>query len=1136
MLNKKFLFLLLAIIANLLLISHSISKADSKNELNMVINEIGAFENSGSEWIEILNVSDNPINLDGWKFWEQETKHGLNAFQGDLILESNEFAIIADEGGTFLTNNPNFTGTIIDSSWTTLSEDGEEIGLIDHEGNFIELFTYLKTENFSLERKDPNLNIYTESNWQEHLNSHTGGYENSNFELKNTNSTELTTQNPPPLIDNQPLSNIQNFSSAFNGTSTNLSWTFPESISKALILKNTQNISATLENQIQYSKGDFIEGNEIIAITNESFFKDYDFEEEQNYFYEIFSLDDKLNYSDGETTEIKIPYLIKENDIVINEFVSNPENDEEWIELFNKNSKTLDLNKSFLMDESGTKHFLDAEIKSKTYFVIENPKFNLNNSGDSIIFYNQYEQIIDQVSYGSGKNIQAPDKAQSAGLFNQVWMIFGNPTKETANKIINHPPKAIIKVQSGATTGEEKVTINLDGSDSYDPDGDDLKFHWDFGDNTENINKNPNSKTFDTEGEYNIILTVTDAWNEKSTDILKIVVEGENDKSNATETNQSTKTINDISTDIDIQNKDILNQNPDQEYFYNLQITELLPNPEGEDSENEWIEIFNNNDKEINLSGLFLDDIDGGSKAFALEGFKIKTKEYLIFQSSTTKITLNQSNDSARLITEDGQIIDEVFYKDTAEEGFSYALINDEWIWTDTQTPAEENISHILGNFENNENDKYFDNLNFQPLFLNEIFPNPFGRDNSQEWIEIYNPATISVNLKNWSIDDSNDGSKIFTFEENLFVPANGFFTIYSYDSKLNLNNNIDEMRLFNPNNLLQDQIKYEKAEEGLSLAKFENEWIWTDFPTPNTGNIFSEQTDEETNKENNQKYLDGDLSDEIFLSEIMPNPKGKELDNEWIEIFNASDKDINLGNWYLMDNSKSEKKFIFSDKKIIKAKSYLTISRQESKIALDNNEDHLFLYDFEEELKAEIEYKKSIEGQSYAMVNIINENTAQISSKHLIKHALAQDVAPENYWTWVDKPSPGRQNQTFYKFSGKVAEKLDQYLYLQISNDKKIQVNLENLDINNELSENLLQSGSEIEILAEETDKNLFNLKEFSLIKTANAYSADINQANTNFWLILIPALLAGLTLGIWRIKENGMLKKILHKLAEVC
>ena len=69
-------------------------------------------------------------------------------------------------------------------------------------------------------------------------------------------------------------------------------------------------------------------------------------------------------------------------------------------------------------------------------------------------------------------------------------------------------------------------------------------------------------------------------------------------------------------------------------------------------------------------------------------------------------------------------------------------------------------------------------------------------------------------------------------------------------------------------------------------------------------------------------------------------------------------------------------------------------------------------------------------------------------------------------------------QNQTFYKFSGKVAEKLDQYLYLQISNDKKIQVNLENLDINNELSENLLQSGSEIEILAEETDKNLFNLK----------------------------------------------------------
>jgi hypothetical protein len=123
-------------------------------------------------------VEGESVDLSSWKFWENNTNHALALKQGnDFVLEPGEFAIITQDDKKFLAEYPAITNTILDSSWTTLSEEGEEIGLKfgSGENDFVERFSYIASDNFSLERKDPSLNDYTENNWIEHVNGNSAG-------------------------------------------------------------------------------------------------------------------------------------------------------------------------------------------------------------------------------------------------------------------------------------------------------------------------------------------------------------------------------------------------------------------------------------------------------------------------------------------------------------------------------------------------------------------------------------------------------------------------------------------------------------------------------------------------------------------------------------------------------------------------------------------------------------------------------------------------------------------------------------------------------------------------------------------------------------------------------------------------
>ena len=122
-------------------------------------------------------------------------------------------------------------------------------------------------------------------------------------------------------------------------------------------------------------------------------------------------------------------------------------------------------------------------------------------------------------------------------------------------------------------------------------------------------------------------------------------------------------------------------------------INEILPSSEGEDAKEEWIEIANRSDFEMDLSGWQIVDTGGVTKTYT---FPVKTKiaarGFLILSRPTSKITLNNDSDGLNLIQPDGKIIDSVNYQ-KAPQGESFNRTESGWIWSKNLTPGATNVT-----------------------------------------------------------------------------------------------------------------------------------------------------------------------------------------------------------------------------------------------------------------------------------------------------------------------------------------------------------------------------------------------------------------------------------------------------------
>jgi len=97
---------------------------------------------SDREWIELMNAGAESVNLSNWKFFENNSNHGLSLYSGNESIGPGEFVVIADSPETFLSDWPSFSGNMFDSSWSSFSNTGETFSIKNEDGDIVDEFTY----------------------------------------------------------------------------------------------------------------------------------------------------------------------------------------------------------------------------------------------------------------------------------------------------------------------------------------------------------------------------------------------------------------------------------------------------------------------------------------------------------------------------------------------------------------------------------------------------------------------------------------------------------------------------------------------------------------------------------------------------------------------------------------------------------------------------------------------------------------------------------------------------------------------------------------------------------------------------------------------------------------------------------
>jgi len=283
-------------------------------------------------------------------------------------------------------------------------------------------------------------------------------------------------------------------------------------------------------------------------------------------------------------------------------------------------------------------------------------------------------------------------------------------------------------------------------------------------------------------------------------------------------------------------------------------INEVLSDPTNTTEEKEFIEIWNKGDTEVDLSGFFIDDIDGGSDPRVIEDeTKIEAGGYFVFYMKTI---LNNTGDSARLLNPDGTLFKEVVFGNSHGKDVSYSRKTDgNYEWTTKNTPEEENVFDVIvptptptptptatptsTSSPTPAPSPTPDYSGAKSLIVNEALPDPAGNDGENEFTEIKNTSGQAIDLSGFYIDDAEGGSSAYKIPDGTTIEANGYLVFYSRDTKISLNNTGDNARLLFPDKTLLAEIVFGKSPKtDTSYArKTDESCAWTTEPTPGEEN-----------------------------------------------------------------------------------------------------------------------------------------------------------------------------------------------------------------------------------------------------------------------------------------------------------
>lgn len=859
-----------------------------------VLNEI-MFNPSedNSEFIEIFNNSNMEIDLHGYKIlYYTLPEDSLISYNGDYILSPGQYAVVLESDYDLETGI--YSNMIPDTSKIFFIDDNafgssgmsnssnRSVALLNSFNDTVDTHTYTANnkKGYSDERVLDSSDVWNNS---EMLNG-TPGFINSVSPLLYDLSITEFSVNKPLLV-------------------------FEEQMDFKLIIKNlgtrkseNTSIMITSENVEIYSRklSPLANGDSIIVEFNYSSFEIGKHNVEAKIIYNL-DQDTTNNISELEIEIFDQPNY-SAGDIVINEFMCSPETPEpEWVELFNRSDKDIDISNIKIADSKDTVNLKidNLSIEANHYLVVaDDSSFfdiytglknvviqnipTLNNSADEIRLLDKFDNIIDSINY------------------NQSWINKGFSTERIDPFGLSNDPNNWESTQLNTpgrinSISQKEFDVMVDSVFITKPEivGDTVF----ISSIVKNIGKNNFQfiiKLFQIENNNTNILL--EQSNEQNLNIGEYLIHNFNHPIEIT--TDSLQLLVKITTiDDDVTNNEFKFTIYPSFPRNSLVINEIMYSPIN--GEPEWVEIYNCSDYTIDMINWNISDVLTNPISKRINSSqKILPNEYLVISKDSSILYYHDYLKSKLRIlqfanlnnTEDGVVLKDI-------NGFTMDSVRYSSDWGGSRGSSLERISCDL---ESNNFTNWLESI--------DIEGSTPGRINSNARKD-YDIAIKSINtypqfpVKGDSVEII---IKIMNYGESDIEQ----FTLNIY---LGLGNEAYQLH---------------EVIQGLSIKANDSLIVSSEKPITVDNNLMIRVTAIHENDEdlvNNTLELEiipGFNTNSVLISEIMFN--NKENYSQWIELFNNTDSTINLKNWKIKDNIES--KIITMNDYFIPSNEYLVI------------------------------------------------------------------------------------------------------------------------------------------------------------------------------------------------------------------
>lgn len=782
---------------------------------DVVINEIMYAPSTGEpEWVELLNTTNQSINLGGWRFADATSGVILGPPLGP-ILGPNDFIILS--ANESIHNFYEIPVEVLVLNLPSLNNTGDNLSLTDFNGELVDSVAYNPlwggSGGHSLERISSEGGSNDSSNWGTSISIYkaTPGWINSitkkDFDIAVDNilfNPEFPVQSDTILIS----AKIKNL--GFNDANFSLQLFEDSNLDSIpdLLLETLQNLFVISNDSSIFNFNYQIENLQ----SEKAFFVRADFLPDQ----------DTTNNEAYNTIEPGLPA----QSIVINEIMYTPVGGEpEWIELYNKTDLTINLNgwtvndvfsipvtatinqdvfiqpNSYLVLSRSLSIYDYHRVIPSDVFVLSLP--TLNNDVDGVVLKDDRGLQMDSVLYSSqwgGTNGYSLERVSIDANSNLPanWGSSVDIEQSTPGRINSLTPKQF-----------DLSVAEMGFNPRFPVDGDNVFINA-FIKNNGSSSANNYSVEFyidtDSNNVVDQLLSVVSSLNLAS-----------GDSTNVTSLSPIQNITSEILAAVRVvytEDEDTLNNYFEQSVEPGFPVGVVLINEvmyNTDTNKPEWVELVNVSGDSINIQNWSISDVlTTPTKSFITnDDYFLQQDEYIVIAKDTSfnsaypgvtaKIfyanfgSLGNTSDGVVIYDFRNGIIDSLFYRSSwgGAKGLSLERIsleeetNDSTNWTTSlnpngSTPGEVNSIESVPDYLRDD------------MVINEIMYDP-GSDNS-EFIEFLNLSGDSVNVGGWEIVDEN-GNEFKLSTVPLLVPANSYFLLAA-DSLVISKYNLDDSML----------------------------------------------------------------------------------------------------------------------------------------------------------------------------------------------------------------------------------------------------------------------------------------------------------------------------------------------------